>query len=46
MLDNENLVLNDTENVETVTTEEKTGEEQVEIPVKTYTQEYLQSSVL
>jgi hypothetical protein len=39
MLDNENLVLDDTENVETVTTEETTGEEQVEIPVKTYTQE-------
>jgi hypothetical protein len=37
MLDNENLVLNDTENVETVTTEEKTGEQV--IPVKTYTQE-------
>lgn len=37
MLDNENLVLDDTENVETVTTEETTGEEQV--PVKTYTQE-------
>jgi hypothetical protein len=39
MLDNENLVLDDTENVETVTTEETTGEEQVEVPVKTYTQE-------
>ena len=39
MNENENLVLNDTENVETVTTEETTGEEQVEIPVKTYTQE-------
>lgn len=40
MLDNENLVLEDTENVETVTTEEMTGEEQVvEMPVKTYTQE-------
>jgi hypothetical protein len=37
MLENENLVLNDTENVETVTTEEKTGEQV--IPVKTYTQE-------
>ena len=37
MLDNENLVLNDTENVETVTTEENTGE--VQVPVKTYTQE-------
>ena len=37
MLDNENLVLNDTENVETVTTEENTGEQV--IPVKTYTQE-------
>lgn len=39
MNENENLVLDDTENVETVTTEETTGEEQVEIPVKTYTQE-------
>ena len=39
MLENENLVLNDTENVETVTTEETTGEVQVEVPVKTYTQE-------
>ena len=39
MNENENLVLDDTENVETVTTEENTGEEQVEIPVKTYTQE-------
>ena len=40
MLDNENLVLEGTENVETVTTEEMTGEEQVvEMPVKTYTQE-------
>ena len=43
MLDNENLVLEDTENVETVTTEETTGEEQVveqiEQPVRTYTQE-------
>jgi hypothetical protein len=39
MLDNENLVLDNTENVETVTTEETTGEEQVEVPVKTYTQE-------
>ena len=40
MLDNENLVLEDTENVETVTTEEMAGEEQVvEMPVKTYTQE-------
>ena len=40
MLDNENLVLEDTENVETVTTEEMTGEEQVvEMPVKTYTQD-------
>ena len=37
MLENENLVLNDTENVETVTTEENTGE--VQVPVKTYTQE-------
>jgi hypothetical protein len=37
MLDNENLVLDDTENVETVTTEENTGE--VQVPVKTYTQE-------
>ena len=39
MNENENLVLDDTENVETVTTEENTGEEQVETPVKTYTQE-------
>lgn len=39
MNENENLVLDDTENVETVTTEETTGEEQVETPVKTYTQE-------
>lgn len=39
MNENENLVLDDTENVETVTTEETTGEEQVEIPEKTYTQE-------
>ena len=39
MNENENLVLDDTENVETVTTEETTGEEQVEVPVKTYTQE-------
>ena len=38
MNENENLVL-DTENVETVTTEETTGEVQVEVPVKTYTQE-------
>ena len=37
MLENENLVLDDTENVETVTTEENTGE--VQVPVKTYTQE-------
>jgi hypothetical protein len=37
MLDNENLVLDDTENVETVTIEENTGE--VQVPVKTYTQE-------
>lgn len=35
MNENENLVLNDTENVETVTTEENTGE----VQVKTYTQE-------
>ena len=41
MLENENLVLEEgTENVDTVTTEEMTGEEQVvEMPVKTYTQE-------
>ena len=42
MLDNENLVLDGTENVETVATEEMTGEqvvEQIEQPVKTYTQE-------
>jgi hypothetical protein len=37
MNENENLVLDDTENVETVTTEENTGE--VQVPVKTYTQE-------
>lgn len=37
MNENENLVLDDTENVETVTTEESTGE--VQVPVKTYTQE-------
>ena len=39
MNENENLVLEDTENVETVATEETTGEVQVEVPVKTYTQE-------
>lgn len=41
MNDNENLVLEEgTENVETVATEEMTGQEQVvEMPVKTYTQE-------